>query len=90
MPMLGREKCQQMDGQKRAVTNNILMGPAKVLFYPKSTDIFIFLQKHDVGSHYKRLAKAFLKSTHNVCFCEEMRKIAYKVGGLKVSINKKR
>ena len=30
-----------------------------------------------VGTHLKRLTEALLMSTHNICFCREVRKILY-------------
>ena len=56
----------------------MIIAPDKVLFFfhPKSMDIFLILpQRHVMSTHQKHLREALLTSTHNICFCEEIRKI---------------
>ena len=36
---------------------------------------YFSMKTYVVGTHYKHLAEALLMSTHNVCFCGEIRKI---------------
>ena len=46
-------------------------------FQPKSTDMSLYfsINTYVVGTHKKRLTGALLMSTHNICFCGELRKI---------------
>ena len=45
----------------------------KMLFSIKSIDIFSYfsMKTYVVGTHYKRLGKALLLSTHNICLMEK-------------------
>ena len=36
---------------------------------------YFLMKTYVVGTHQKRLAEALLMSTHNICFCQEIRKI---------------
>ena len=49
--------------------------PDKVPFQTNSLIFFLFLHKNiHCGTHWKRLAEVLLMSTHNKCFCGEIRK----------------
>ena len=46
--------------------------------YPRN--IFLISSQKHVGTHQKCLAEALLISTHNICFCEEIRKMSVPFG----------
>ena len=48
-------------------------------FQPNCMNIFsyFFMTTYVVGTHLKDLLEALLMSTHNICFCGEIRKVSF-------------
>ena len=71
---------------------NIYIATDKVLFSSKKCLYLSYfsMKTFVVGTHSKRLAEALLMSTHNICFCGEIRKILCGYLLLTVAMNSNR
>ena len=65
--------------RKQAYSNILkILPPKNRKFSDKNSDIFhIYAQNIDCGYSLELLAEAVLTSTHNPCFCAEIRKIMF-------------
>ena len=59
------------------VTLNVIAPNDALFFVPKIVNIFVYfsIKTYVVGTHQKRLGEALLMSTHNICFCGDIRKV---------------